>query len=558
MAVFELRDGAGGLRAAGLARPVKASWIVIGLAIVGLVLRARLMSNSLFEDELSTYYIVTGHGLSQIFLPHYGHALELNPPLLFLFSWIAERLGSSPELLRLPSLLAGVATIPLVFAVGVRTVGRNAAITAAALVALSPFLIFYSSQARPYALMVFLVLAATLALVMALGRGERRWWVVYGICSCAVMYTQYTGVFVLGAQAVWAFIFWPGARRPLLVANVCATLGFVPWIPTVIRDSHSFEIHAYAILDPFTPRAVVHDAAVWAIGQPWTVLEAVPGTAAVVMVLIALVLALAGTTAGVVEQKTLKVAGRSLVILPFVLAVAAPLGLVLYSLVRPSLWDPRNLSASWPGLALAASWLLTSVRRPLRFAAVALAVGGFAVGAVSLMSRSHERPDYTAAAELVIHEGARGSAVAIEPAPGPGPLAAMDAAFAYAGQPGRPLLRIGAPSLQALLHAPRFAFLPPTPTTVLAEEANRTPPGGNLFVIVPGIEPLEGLLVSRSISVRRALGPVLGTGGFGTLMATVFPPLSSFVRAIMPRFRYVGTKTFPGVFRISVYVFQRQ
>jgi len=36
---------------------------------------------------------------------------------------------------------------------------------------------------------------------------------------------------------------------------------------------------------------------------------------------------------------------------------------VLYGVLRESLWDPRNLSASWPGLALTAGALLTSVRR---------------------------------------------------------------------------------------------------------------------------------------------------------------------------------------------------
>jgi hypothetical protein len=558
VAVFELRDCPTGLGADELERPVRIAWILIGLTLVGLVLRVRLMSNSLFEDELSTYYIVTGHGIGQIFAPHYGHALELNPPLLFLLSWIAERLGSAPELLRLPSLLAGVATIPLVFAVGLRTVGRSGAVTAAALVALSPFLIFYSTQARPYALMVFLVLASTLALLIALERDERRWWLLYGVCSCLAMYTQYTAFFVLAAQAAWAFIFRPAGRRSLLIANGCAAVGFLPWIPTVIRDSQSVEIHAYAILDPFTLHTVAHDSAVWAVGQPWVALKAVPGMAAIAIVVIGLALGLSAVAPRVVGRGRLALRARSSIVLPFVLALAAPVGIVLYSLVRPSLWDPRNLSASWPGLALAVSWLLTSVTRPLRFAAVALVAGGFAVGAIRLMFPSNERPDYAAAAETVIHEGAPNSAVAIVPAPGPGPLAAMDAAFGYAGQPGRALLRVGAPSLQALLQAPRFAFLPATPTKVLVEQVERTPLGGKLFVIVPGTEPIGGLLAASPVSAPRALGPVLGTGGFGTLMAAVFPPLSLFVREVMPSFRYLGTKTFPGVFRISVYVFQRQ
>ena len=58
-----------------------------------------------------------------------AHA-EITPPLSFLLVWLRTRLGHSPELLRLPSLIAGTATIPIVYLVGVRTVGRMAALVA--------------------------------------------------------------------------------------------------------------------------------------------------------------------------------------------------------------------------------------------------------------------------------------------------------------------------------------------------------------------------------------------------------------------------------------------
>ena len=45
-------------------------------------------------------------------------------------------------MLRAPSFLAGVAAIPLVYLLGARTVGRAAALVAAAITALSPFMIF--------------------------------------------------------------------------------------------------------------------------------------------------------------------------------------------------------------------------------------------------------------------------------------------------------------------------------------------------------------------------------------------------------------------------------
>ena len=76
------------------------------------------------------------------------HTAEITPPLSFLLTWLTTRLGESPELVRLPALVAGIAAIPLVYLLGVLTVGRRAALLGATLTALSPFMIFYSAEAR--------------------------------------------------------------------------------------------------------------------------------------------------------------------------------------------------------------------------------------------------------------------------------------------------------------------------------------------------------------------------------------------------------------------------
>src|SRR5205085_11633972 len=103
---------------------------------VGLLLRLSSLSNSLFGDELSTYYAVAGHGLGRT-LQIVRSDQELNPPLYFALAWLFARLGDTPEALRLPSMLAGTAAIPLTYLLGMRTVGRRAAIIGAALVATS-------------------------------------------------------------------------------------------------------------------------------------------------------------------------------------------------------------------------------------------------------------------------------------------------------------------------------------------------------------------------------------------------------------------------------------
>src|SRR5918997_2957510 len=146
------------------------------LTLLGVALRLPLLNDSLVADELSTRWMITAGGLGDVIAKVHTDA-EITPPLSFVLSWLTTRPELSPELLRLPSFIAGAATIPLIYAVGARTVGRGAALLAAALAALSPFLIFYSTEARSYALLVAFVLVSTLALLVAVEGGRTRWWV---------------------------------------------------------------------------------------------------------------------------------------------------------------------------------------------------------------------------------------------------------------------------------------------------------------------------------------------------------------------------------------------
>ena len=73
-------------------------------------------------------------------------------------------------------------------------------------------MIYYSTEARSYGLVVFFVLLSTAALLRALDGGGVGWWVLYGAASCAAMYSHYTAAFALAGQALWALWANPGAR----------------------------------------------------------------------------------------------------------------------------------------------------------------------------------------------------------------------------------------------------------------------------------------------------------------------------------------------------------
>ena len=252
--------------------------LLAGLVVVGLALRLPSFNDSLFGDDLSTNYVVNGFGVGNIF-DILASDQEGTPPLFFLLTWLTKSFGDT-EGLRLVSLLAGLACIPLTYLLGARTVGRPAGLVGAALVALSPFQIFYASEARAYALMMLFCLLATLALLIAIESGRTRWWVAYALSVAAAAYTHYPSVFVLLVLFGWAFVARPQVRKPLVLANLGAALLFAPWIPEFIRDGDAPAAQVLEIFHPLTIHSAVSDLVHWAIGHPSIAPEVLPGNLA--------------------------------------------------------------------------------------------------------------------------------------------------------------------------------------------------------------------------------------------------------------------------------------
>ncbi len=80
---------------------------------------------------------------------------EATPPLYYVLAWPwAHVFGTGEIALRSFSAVIGTATVPLMYAAGKELVSRRAGLIAAALTATSPLMIWYSQEARAYALLV--------------------------------------------------------------------------------------------------------------------------------------------------------------------------------------------------------------------------------------------------------------------------------------------------------------------------------------------------------------------------------------------------------------------
>ena len=140
----------------------------------------------------------------------------------------------------MPSVVTGVLAVVFVYLAGVPLIGRPAALVAAVIHALSPFLVAYSQEARQYSLLSC-ASAASFAASIRLLRGHR--WAIPAYLAAAILtlYSHSVGVFVLLAQMVFVAglpVIAPTQRwRRALVAQALSLAAFAPSAIFTMRQS---------------------------------------------------------------------------------------------------------------------------------------------------------------------------------------------------------------------------------------------------------------------------------------------------------------------------------
>lgn len=186
-------------------------WAVVGLTGLAAAIRfSTLGLQSYRHDEAVTAGRVLVAGLPQTM--HLVWTGESTPPLYYLLAWLwSHAFGVHEAGLRSLSALFGTATVPVAYLIGRELIGRRTGIAIAAIVAFDPMLVWYSQDARAYALLVLLSSAALLFFLRARRTGAARdlaWWAVFSVLALA---THYFAFFPLAIEAVWLLL----AARPL-------------------------------------------------------------------------------------------------------------------------------------------------------------------------------------------------------------------------------------------------------------------------------------------------------------------------------------------------------
>jgi mannosyltransferase len=200
-------------------------WPLAALTLLAAALRLSTLDlQSFWYDEAFTPVHVL-HPSLWATLRAVSHT-ENTPPLWYLLAWADSRvLGTGEVALRLPSALAGIATVPVAWAIGRELEGsraRGAAVVCAALVAVNPLFVWYSQEARAYALFVLMAALAMLCFLRARREPtptDRRSasMATFALAGALALLTHYFAVFLLAPMVLW-LLYDPRTRRAALPA----------------------------------------------------------------------------------------------------------------------------------------------------------------------------------------------------------------------------------------------------------------------------------------------------------------------------------------------------
>ena len=125
---------------------------------IGLWVRLSYIHQPMRYDEACTYMYSVKEGLLHGLLNYHGPNNHVFHSLWVIASTAA--FGSAPWAIRLPALVAGLLAIPGVFLCARWGIRQKAGLIAAALVAVSPYQVLYSTNARGYSMVALAMLVA--------------------------------------------------------------------------------------------------------------------------------------------------------------------------------------------------------------------------------------------------------------------------------------------------------------------------------------------------------------------------------------------------------------
>ncbi len=194
-------------------------WSVVGLLLLAFALRVYALGvRELNFDEVASVFIAARGPLG--LLDYLRGAIREHPPFYYLLlSLWMPLVGQSEFAVRFLSVIIGMVTVAATYLLVQRTVNQPVALLTAFLLALSPFHIRASQDARMYGLLALCSLLSIFIFIRLLPpwggkrEGQTRWWGLFWLATGLGMFTHYYMAFVLLAEDLFLLLNWRRYRH---------------------------------------------------------------------------------------------------------------------------------------------------------------------------------------------------------------------------------------------------------------------------------------------------------------------------------------------------------
>lgn len=235
-------------------------YLLLAIILLGLGLRLyRIDAFGWWDGEPHTIL----HSLHPLMeLPRVLRDFAAHPPLWYVLTHLLLYLGSNETLLRLPAVLVGVLSIPVIYLLGEHLFGKAKGLLASFFLAISPVAIRWSQSVRMYSAMLLFSMLSLFFLLRALREGKAIFWAGFALSTLLNLYNHYFAFFVLFIEVAYAGIVIlgdyrssrgkgrrvylgqkenetgtfpsPGRQAPFLLATLFfIAVCYLPWLPVM-------------------------------------------------------------------------------------------------------------------------------------------------------------------------------------------------------------------------------------------------------------------------------------------------------------------------------------
>jgi 4-amino-4-deoxy-L-arabinose transferase-like glycosyltransferase len=321
---------------------------------------------------------------------------ESNPPLYYVVAWTwAKAFGTGEVGLRSLSALLGTATIPVAFLAGREALDDRAGLVAAALAAVNPMLIWYSQEARSYAMLILFSALSLYFFLRALHSDGRSGLLGWALASAAALCSHYFAGFAIAIEAVWLLVALSERRRAAALAVAATALVGAALVPLLLSQVNGTHIGWIASMP--LPDRLLETGVSFLAGETGHVIAqpARPGYAIVPVAFVALAVFL------LVRSGSARERHRALP--PLIVALGAIAAATIVALAGKDYLIERNLLTALPPLIIVLAVGLTA--RRLGWAgpglAGALCAYWIVFGVYVALTPNLQRPDFRGVAEAI-------------------------------------------------------------------------------------------------------------------------------------------------------------